>query len=254
MKYTAVVLAGSRPGGDPLAEALGTDLKALIPVAGEPMVHRPVRALLDSDNIGDVLVVAQAMDRILDALPRNPRIRMAESNTTIAATMLALCDDPTVKWPLLVTTADHALLDTATIDEFCGSAAGSDIAIGVVERSALLRRLPNTERTWLKFRGGAYTGANLFALRSPEVRPAIELWRSVEQDRKKAWRVISLLGPGVMLAVGLRLASLDEVLVRLGTRLGMRFKAVRLSNPLAGVDVDKAEDHALAEAILEGRA
>jgi hypothetical protein len=28
---------------------------------------------------------------------------------------------------------------------------------------------------------------------------------------------------------------------------------VRLSNPLAGVDVDKPEDHALVEAILEGR-
>jgi hypothetical protein len=31
-------------------------------------------------------------------------------------------------------------------------------------------------------------------------------------------------------------------------------RAVVLSNPLAGVDVDKPEDHALVEAILEGRA
>jgi hypothetical protein len=30
--------------------------------------------------------------------------------------------------------------------------------------------------------------------------------------------------------------------------------AVRLSDPVAGVDVDKAEDHRLAEAILAGRA
>jgi hypothetical protein len=33
-KVTAVVLAGSRPGGDPFAQGYGTDLKALIPVAG----------------------------------------------------------------------------------------------------------------------------------------------------------------------------------------------------------------------------
>ncbi len=32
---TAVVLAGSRPGGDPFAQAYGTDLKALIPVGGD---------------------------------------------------------------------------------------------------------------------------------------------------------------------------------------------------------------------------
>ena len=131
---------------------------------------------------------------------------------------------------------------------------GADIAIGVVERKALLRRLPETQRTWLKFRGGAYTGANLFALKSPEVRPAIEQWRAVEQDRKKAWRIMSLLGPAVLLTVALRLVSLDEVLAQLSGRLGLRLQAVKLSNPLAGVDVDKPEDHALAEAIIAGKA
>ncbi|MFL6763768.1 MAG: 4-diphosphocytidyl-2C-methyl-D-erythritol synthase, partial [Sphingomicrobium sp.] len=139
-------------------------------------------------------------------------------------------------------------------DEFCEAAAGSEVAIGVVERSNLLKRLPETNRTWLKFRGGAYTGANLFALASPAARPAIELWRSVEQDRKKAWRVMSLLGPAVLLCVALRLVSLDEVLAQLNGRLGLTVKAVRLSNPLAGVDVDKPEDHALVEAILAGTA
>jgi hypothetical protein len=168
--------------------------------------------------------------------------------------MLGLIEDANTEWPLLVTTADHALLDAAIVDEFAREAAAAEIAIGLVERKELLRRLPQTNRTWLKFRGGAYTGANLFVLKSPAVRPAIELWRSVEQDRKKAWRVMSLLGPVVLLCVALRLVSLDEVLAQLSGRLGLQVKAVRLSNPLAGVDVDKAEDHALAEAILKGQA
>ena len=254
MTYTAIVLAGSRPGRDSLAEQFGTDLKALIPVAGEPMVARPVCALLESDQVGDVIVLSDAPDRIAEALPSDPRVRMLASGQTIAKTMLALLDDPSIRVPLLVTTADHALLDAATIGEFCRGAEGADIAIGVVERRLLLKRLPETRRTWLKFRGGAYTGANLFAFKSPEVRPAIELWRSVEQDRKKAWRILSLLGPAVLLTIALRLVSLDEVMAQLGGRLGLRLKAAKLSNPLAGVDVDKAEDHALAEAILEGKA
>ena len=33
-KVTAIVLAGSRPGGDPLARSHGAQLKALIPVDG----------------------------------------------------------------------------------------------------------------------------------------------------------------------------------------------------------------------------
>jgi GTP:adenosylcobinamide-phosphate guanylyltransferase len=253
VSYTAIVLAGSRPGRDAFAEQFGTDLKALIPVGGEPMVLRPVRALLESDSIGQILVLTQAPERIAEVLPDDPRITVRKSGETIASTMLALCFERDTKWPLLVTTADHALLDTATVDEFC-EAARADIAVGVVERDPLMRRLPATRRTWLKFRGGAYTGANLFALKSPKVAAAIELWRSVEQDRKKGWRIVSLLGPVALIGTALRLLSIDDVLAWLGRKVGLRVQAVRLSNPLAGVDVDKPEDHVLVESILEGRA
>jgi GTP:adenosylcobinamide-phosphate guanylyltransferase len=254
MSWTAVVLAGSRPGRDPFAEQFGTELKALIPVGGEPMVRRPLRALTQSGAVGKILVLSQTVDRIAAVLPDDGRIEVRNSEGTIAETILSLISDEQVEWPLLVTTADHALLDAAIIDEFCAGAEGADIAIGVVERTNLLRRLPATRRTWLRFRGRAFTGANLFALRSPKVAPAVELWRSVEQDRKKAWRIISVLGPAMLMAAALRLVSLDEVLAQLGGRLSLSIKAVRLANPLAGVDVDKAEDHALVEAILQGRA
>ena len=254
MKHTAVVLAGSRPGRDAFAERFGSDLKALIPVAGEPMVRRPVRALLASDQVGKVLVLAQMPDRIAAILPEDERIAVARSSGTIAETIVALMEDPQTRWPLLVTTADHALLDTATVDAFCSAARDCDIAVGVVERGTLLRRFPGAKRTWLRFRGGAFTGANLFALRSEVVAPAIELWRSVEQDRKKGWRLIALPGPLTLLGAAMRLLSIDDVLARVGRKLGLSVKAVRLANPLAGVDVDKAEDHALAEAVLEGRA
>jgi GTP:adenosylcobinamide-phosphate guanylyltransferase len=254
VKYTAIVLAGSRAGVDPFAAQFGVTTKALIPVAGEPMVRRPVRALLASELIGEISVLAQTPNDIAAALPADKRLGARASTDTIAATILAMCRNPDTQWPLLVTTADHALLDTAMVDEFVRAAEGSDIAIGVVERDLLLRRLPQTRRTWLKFRGGAYTGANLFALSSPKVARAVEIWRSVEQDRKKAWRIISLLGPVTLAMTALRLLSLDNVLASLSDRLGLSIKAVRLSNPLAGVDVDKPDDHALAQAILAGKA
>ncbi|HEV2595467.1 MAG TPA: NTP transferase domain-containing protein [Sphingomicrobium sp.] len=254
MTYSALVLAGSRPGRDAFAQRFGTDLKALIPVRGEPMVIRPIRALLESAKIGKVIVLAQQSDRIANVLPADSRLEVRQSQGTIAETMLKLLDDPKLQWPVLVTTADHALLQASMIEEFCKHARGADVAIGVVRRAPLVRRLPATKRTWLKFRGGAYTGANLFALASPSARPAIDLWRSVEQDRKKAWRVISTLGPGTLLCAALRIISLDDVLAQLGGRIGLRLRAVRLSNPLAGVDVDTAEDHELVEAILAGKA
>jgi GTP:adenosylcobinamide-phosphate guanylyltransferase len=253
VKYTAIVLAGSRPGRDAFAEQYGTDLKALIQVAGEPMVRRPVRALLAAEDIREVIVLSQTPERIADVLPDDPRVDVRKSKATIATTMLDLCFDKQTRWPLLITTADHALLDTGTVDEFLAYAEG-DIAVGVVEQQILLKRFPGAKRTWLKFRGGAYTGANLFALKTPKSAAGIELWRSVEQDRKKGWRIVALLGPVVLLGTALRLLTIDAVLARLGRGLGLKVTAVRLTNPLAGVDIDKAGDHELAEAIIAGRA
>ena len=79
MSWTAVVLAGSRPGRDAFAEQFGTDLKALIPVGGEPMVRRPVRALLESGEIGEIIVMTQEPERIAEVLPNDPRISVRRS-------------------------------------------------------------------------------------------------------------------------------------------------------------------------------
>ncbi len=124
----------------------------------------------------------------------------------------------------------------------------------MVERGVLMQRFPEAQRTWLKFRSGAFTGANLFALGSPEAARAVELWRSVEQDRKKGWRLVTIAGPAVLIGTVFRLLTIDDVLARLGRKLRLGIKAVRLSNPLAGIDVDKAADHALAEAIIASQA
>jgi len=254
MSWNAIVLAGSRPGTDPFAAAHGTDLKALIPVGGSPMVARPVAALLQSSEIGHVRVLTQYPERIEAALPKNDRLFVESSGATIASTLDAILCNPDTQFPLLVTTADHALLDPAMIADFCANAAEADVAIGLVERRSLMARLPDTERTWLSFRGGAYSGANLFAFGSANAAKAVALWRSVEQDRKKGWRVISALGPMALLGAALRLRTLDQTLASVGERLNLTIRKIELSNPLAAVDVDKPSDHELVTAILEGRA
>lgn len=254
MSWTAVVLAGSRPGRDPFAEQFGTDLKALIPIAGAPMVQRPVRALLESEDIGRILVLGQSPERIGAVLLDDPRIEVMESKGTIAETIEELMLKDRSAFPMLVTTADHALLDPGMILEFVEKAKGADLAIGVVERQSLLSRLPQTKRTWLVFRGGAYSGANLFAFGSIKALAAVEQWRSVEQDRKKGWRVLAALGPALLLGAVLRLRTIDQSVASMGLRLGMSARAIVLSNPLAAVDVDKPVDHAIVEAVLAGRA
>jgi GTP:adenosylcobinamide-phosphate guanylyltransferase len=253
IRYAALLLAGARPGGDSFTKRYGASMKALIPIVGEPMVLRPLRALLASDRVESVRLLTQEPDDIAAVLPDAPGWSVEPSDGTIAETLERICADKRTRWPLLVTTADHALLDTAMIDQFCAEAVGADLAIGVVTKSALEKRLPQSRRTWIGFRRGRYTGANLFALGSPKAMRAVALWREVEQDRKKGWRLLLALGwPGILGL--LRIRTLDQTLDAMGRKLGLTLRAVRLDDPLAAVDVDKPQDYDLVTAILERRA
>jgi len=183
-----------------------------------------------------------------------PYVYEATSGAAIARTLESTLADPATRFALLVTTADHALLTPAMVADFLGKAAGADLAIGLVEQRALLARLPDSKRTWLRFKGGAYSGANLFAFGSPEAARAIALWRGVEQDRKKGWRMIAALGPALLLGSVLRLRTLQQTLEAVSRKLGLTVRAVEMTDPIAAVDVDKPTDLALAERLLKERA
>ncbi len=250
--YHALLLAGVRPGGDPFASAHGVPAKALIPVGGAAMIARPLAALLSSDSITDVTILTQRPELLTAAVPSNPNLRFGVSCATIAATLQAILADPATRFPLLVTTADHALLTPAMIAQFTRDAAGADLAIGLVEQTALMARLPDTRRTWIAMKGGAYSGANLFAFGSPNAARAVALWREVEQDRKKGWKLLTVLGVPGLLGI-LRLRTLADVLGAMGGKLGLSIRAVEMDDPVAAVDVDKPADLVLAERILAER-
>ena len=55
----AIVLAGSRPGPDPLLTGSGVSTKALLPIAGHAMLVHVVRALRASPLVGPITILAQ---------------------------------------------------------------------------------------------------------------------------------------------------------------------------------------------------
>jgi len=253
-RWTAFLLAGSRPSGDPLAQSMMLGHKALIPVAGEPMVLRPLRALLNSPEVSDIIVLTQNPEDLRPVLPADDRVTIRASRGTIAQTIAEQLADHGAEFPVLVTTADHALLNEAMIAEFTTKAEGADLAIAVVESRPLLARFPQAKRTWIGFRGGRYSGANLFSFGSQRALPAVSRWRSVEQDRKKGWRLLAALGPALLLGAVLKLRTIHESGAAIGRKLGVDIRIVEMSDPLAAIDIDKPSDHVLVEDIVAGRA
>jgi GTP:adenosylcobinamide-phosphate guanylyltransferase len=246
----AVLLAGERQGGDPFAAAQGVPAKALIAVAGRPMLARVVERLSGHPAIGQVTIYAAHLPLLQDACP-DPALVWQQSGPSIAATLAPLLADPDTRYPLLVTTADNVLLSDAMLDQFTAQARGADVAVGVVEARVLLAKFPQSRRTWLTFRGGRYSGANLFWFGSARAARVVELWASVEQDRKRGWKMLGVLGWANLLLAAARLISIHTLAARVGGKLGLQARVVEMAQPEACIDVDKQSDLDLAEILLK---
>jgi CTP:molybdopterin cytidylyltransferase MocA len=248
--WTAIILAGQRPGVDPLADAFGETLKALVPVAGRPMVTHVVETILSVAAISKVVVLCQQPEAIRAVLPDHPKLTYAESQSGISQSILAVAGSETAPWPLFVTTADHPLLTHAMISHFLGESGGADVAVGMVERAIMLAAYPENKRTWIKLRGGAWSGANLFALSGKKARAALMLWISAEKDRKQLLKLFWHFGPLIALRAITRTISLHDGIAALGRRFELNARAVTLPFAEAAIDVDKLSDHQQVAHIL----
>jgi len=253
--YTALVLAGRRGSDDPLAKSRGASHRALLPVAGVPMLARVLTALRSARHVARIWISIDAPE-VLASVPELaafrdlPVHRSKESPARSVADALDALGDERV----LVTTADHALLSGARVDRFLEGAAATeaDVAVGVVERSAFADADASAARTWIRLRCGSYTGANLFALQHARARSVAEFFARAERHRKKPWRMVAALGPTLAIEYLAGTLDLEGGFKQLSRSVGAKIRPVLIEEAAAAIDVDKAADLALAEKILAG--
>lgn len=250
---TAVILAGSRAGAaDPMAVAARVTHKALLPVAGVPMLARVTAALRATPGIARIVVMIETPEETLADCAWPEAFLMRAAAPSPSRSVAAALEE--FGAPLLVTTADHALLTPAMVEHFLHAIPpGVDAAAGLARSETVLAAWPETRRTWLRFRGGRFSGCNLFWLGSAKAASLVAFWRRVEQDRKRPAAMIALLGPLTLLRFALGWLTLPGALAALGRRTGTRLCAVDMPFAEAAVDVDKPADLALAEAALAAR-
>ena len=148
---TALVLAGSRRGeSDPVARYRQAAAKCLVTAGGVPMLVRVVQALAASPRIGTILVSVDD-EALLDRLPELAPLR-ASGRLQVLASAASLSDSVAAAFalagpPMLVTTADHALLDPAMLDHFLAAAdvAAADIAVALASAAVITAAYPQTQ-------------------------------------------------------------------------------------------------------------
>lgn len=249
MNFTALVLAGTRPGGDPLAGAEGKPHKALIEIEGRSLLERVVAAL---DQAGAETIGVSCDEGLVADKAR-------ELGCTVIETGKGPSESAAIGFvqlgaPMVLTTADHALLQPDWVADLVGQTPeDADLGVMLARREDIEQAMPGSRRTYLKFADGQWSGCNLFFLRTPKAQAALDVWRSVEADRKRPWRIAARLGFGTLLSMLLGRLALAEGLSRLGKRVGLGVALVPARNGLAAVDVDKPGDLIDVRRLIENR-
>lgn len=254
--FTAVVLAADRTSDDPVARAAGVSCKALAPVGGRPMVLRVLDALNDAQEVGACLLCGPSTG-IIDGAPQlkeriaSGAVRWMPNQATPSTSAWSALNSLAPETPVLLTTADHALLSAPVVDHFCREARAlrCDVAAGLASHSLTVERYPGMRRTKTRFSDGPFCGCNLFAFLTPGSRVAADLWRQVEHQRKQPLKMIGALGWMMVLRYALGLLSLKAALRHVSARMGLEVGAVILPFPEAAVDVDTVSDWQFAQAI-----
>lgn len=255
---TALILAGSRGPGDPLALAANVSHKALIPIHGTPMLARVLNALLAARQSGHVGRIGICIERddILQELARRgadftsqPDIEILPAKASPAASTAAAIK--TLGTPLFMTTGDHALLRPEWVRYFLEHAPQEvDVAAAIAMEMVVRKATPETRRTFLRFSDGAFSGCNMFYLHTPSAEGLAEFWRELEAERKNPLQLLKRLGFTFAARYALGTLSRQDALKRLSEMTGASGALVEMPFGECAVDVDKPQDLELVRKML----
>ena len=258
--FSVVILAGDRELNDPVAQASGVSCKALVPVSGRPMVLRVLDALAGAREVGGRILCGPAKTSVeqnteLNGLVDSGQIQWVAPQSTPSSSAFAVLQSLPEDVPVLLTTADHALLSAEMVDYFCAEArnSGCDVLAGLARYDLISAAFPDTLRTVTKLKDGGFCGCNLFAFLTPRARLAADFWRQVESERKKPLRVVKVLGWSAVLRYLVGQLTLKYALAQLSHRMNLKVGVVEMPFAEAAVDVDKVDDWLLVESILAKR-
>jgi GTP:adenosylcobinamide-phosphate guanylyltransferase len=233
-----------------MAKAFGVAHKCTVLLAGRPMIDWVLHALKLSQAKPPFVIVIDNPD----AIQPSPDIEtLGAQNSAPASAIAAIRYLQT--YPILVTTGDHPLLTPAMVNFMMQQADtnGADVSVGLATYETINSRYPETKRTYFNLGGTRVSGCNLFAITSAKGLKLFERWQDLERSRKKPWKLVAAFGPVPIIWFALGMLTPQRAFDYLSARFELKVAPVFLPFAEAAIDVDKPNDHALAEQILKSR-
>jgi CTP:molybdopterin cytidylyltransferase MocA len=260
MPVVALVLAGRRATGDAVADSSGLRHRALLPIAGVPMLERVVDAVVKARVASQIAISSDDPELIrgtpaLAALAADGTLVYHRSRSSPASSVADFVSSLAPDSAVFATTGDHPLLTAEIVAWFVekASMSSADFVVGMVPASVYRRRFPDQPRTFIPMRGEKYSGANLFLIRTPAGAAVARFWTRAEAHRKTPWKLVRVFGIANLVLFLLGRLDLRAALERASRVIGVRIEAVELPFAEAALDVDKEADRVAVERVFAER-
>jgi GTP:adenosylcobinamide-phosphate guanylyltransferase len=254
----AIVTAGGIPlPEEPLYDATMGNPKALVDVAGKPMVQWVLDALSASSNIDNVIVVGLTdksglkcekkmyfvsnQGKMVENLQAGAQ-KVLEINNKAEFVLIASSDIPAITGQMVDWVVETALEQKV------------DIVYNVIPRQVMEKRFPGSKRTWTKLSDMEICGGDLNAARiSLIINDETEMWEKITNSRKNPLKQAALIGYDTAFLLLTGRLSLQDAETRVMKRMNITGKAVVSPFAEVGMDVDKPHQLEIMRADLAKR-
>lgn len=246
---------GSYDPSDPLLSQSGVRHKALIPIAGAPMILHMARALADSGYVKHIILAGLGSDHGIDfplpvtVLPASSGIvetflmgTAALEHIVPGAERVLVCSTDI---PLVTGEMIRYLVDTAL-------ATSADVCYTVVRREVMEARFPDSGRSYVRLRDGMFAGGDVHLINPVVLGRNRELMEEVLGARKNDLKQARIIGLRFLLKFLFRRLTIADGERKAESIFGAAFRVIPVRYAELGMDVDKPHQLDLVRAEMEG--
>ena len=243
MKMNAIVTAGGIPQpGDKLYAYSNGESKALIDVAGKPMVQWILDALGDAKHIDQVIVIGLSAKSGLTC--KKPlhfvsnQGRMLANIVTGVNKSLEL--NPKGEYVMLVS-SDIPALKGDMVDWLVKTTMETkdDLYYGVCPREVMEARFPTSNRTYTKLKDMEVCGSDINVIHVSMTTEHLDTWEQLIGNRKSPLRQAGVIGIDTLIQLAFKQFTLQALVERASQRIGIKGRAILWDKAEPCMDVDK---------------
>ena len=250
----AIVTAGGIPRPeDPLYTYSHGDSKALIDVAGKPMIQWVLDALGGAKRVNNVIVVGLSpKSGVTCKKPLHFVSNQGRMLANIVTGINKALELNKKNQYVLVVSSDIPALKSEMVDWLVDTCMETkdDLYYGVCPREVMEARFPDSKRTYTHLKDMDVCGADMNITHVRMATEHLDMWEQLIGTRKSPLRQAGIIGFGTLFALFTRRLTLDDAVSRVCDRIGIKGRAIVWPYAEPCMDVDKPSQLELLRADL----